>query len=226
MSDINNLIEQMYTAGLQTGYTRSRRHPSTQDAIYAIKNRIDIIDLTQTAKVLVEAQEFLAGIKRAGKKILFVGTKPEIKRLITEAAEHADMPYITKRWVGGILTNFKEIRGRINILDDLEDRKATNRLIYRTKKERLLLERTIDKLNANFGGIKDMKDLPGALVIIDPLKENNAVKEARIKNIPIVALGNTDCDMSVIEYPIIGNDATQASVSLILNALVEAMKTI
>jgi small subunit ribosomal protein S2 len=210
--------------GVHVGYSRSRRHPSTNTHIYAIKNRVDIIDLTQTENVLNSAKEFLATVKRNGKKVLFVGTKPEIKRLISDAGGTTDMPYVTKRWVGGMLTNFKEIQTRVNRLIDLEERRKTDTLIYRTKKERLMLEREIERLELNFSGVKDMKDMPGVMIVVDPLKEAIAVKEARDKNIPIIALCNTDCDISIIDFPIVGNDATQGSVGLILNQLIEAMK--
>ncbi len=224
MLDTNAQIASLYEAGVHIGYSRSRRHPSSNAHVYAIKNRIDIINLDHTVGQIAAAQEFLATMKRSGKKILFVGTKPEVKRLVEEYATRFDMPFVTKRWVGGMLTNFKEIRVRVDLLKDLEERRATDTLIYRTKKERLLLERTIDKLALNFGGVRELTEFPGAIVIIDPLKEDGAVKEARIKNIPVVALGNTDCDMSPIDFPIIGNDATQESIRAILELITDGMK--
>ncbi len=215
----------MYTAGVHVGYSRSRRHPSVTPHIYAVKNRVDIINLNHTVEQIADAKAFLASLKNSGKKILFVGTKPEIKRVILDVSSRLDMPFVNKRWVGGTMTNFKEIRGRIDMLEDLEARGAAGTLIYRTKKELLMLQRKTEKLALNFGGLKDLTELPGALFVIDPLKESNAVAEARVKNIPIIAIANSDCDISVIDYPIVANDATQSSVTSIVNALVEVIKS-
>ncbi len=223
--DTQKTIEEMYTAGVHVGYSRSRRHPSVTPHVYAVKNRVDIINLNHTHQQIADAKVFLSSLKNSGKKILFVGTKPEIKRIIEDISSRLDMPFVSKRWVGGTMTNFKEIRGRVDMLEDLEERKAAGTLIYRTKKELLMLERKTEKLSLNFAGLKDLTALPGALFVIDPLKETNAVQEARLKNIPIIAIGNTDCDMSIVDYPIVANDASQASVSYIVNALIEVIKS-
>lgn len=222
---MEKMIEAMYAAGVHVGYSRSRRHPSTTESIHAVKNRMDIIDLSQTATQLEAAIEFLKSVKASGKKILIVGTKPEVKRFVREATDASDMPYVVKRWIGGTLTNFKEIKGRVDMLKDLSQRQETGSLIYRTKKELLMLERKIEKLELNFGGLKDMEELPAAMIVIDSLKEDNAVQEARIKDIPIVAIANTDCDISIIDYPIVANDASQKSVGMIMEQIIESIKS-
>lgn len=172
---------------------------------------------------MTAAQAFLKTVVASGKKVLFVGTKPETKNLIEATAEKLNMPFVIKRWVGGTLTNFKQIRTRVNMLLDLTSRKEDGTLVYRTKKELLLLNRKMVKLELNFGGIKDMNTLPGALIVVDPKKEHLAVAEARVLGIPVVAIANTDCDISIIDHAIVANDANVTSVSLILDTITSGL---
>jgi len=213
--------EDMYAAGVHVGYSRSRRHPSVVPSLFGMKHRMDVVNLEETQKQIQSAHDFLKTVMANGKKVLFVGTKPETKQLVLGTAEKLDMPFVVKRWVGGTLTNFKQIRTRVNMLHDLTARKEDGTLVYRTKKELLLLERKMVKLELNFGGIKDMNTLPGALVVVDPKKEHLAVAEARVLGIPVVAIANTDCDISIIEQAIVANDANVNSVGLVLSTLTD-----
>ena len=167
--------EDMYAAGVHVGYSRSRRHPSVVPSLFGMKHRMDVVNLEATQQQIQSAHDFLKTVMANGKKVLFVGTKPETKQLVHGIAEKLDMPFVIKRWVGGTLTNFKQIRTRVNMLHDLTARQEDGTLVYRTKKELLLLERKMVKLELNFGGIKDMNTLPGALVVVDPKKEHLAV---------------------------------------------------
>lgn len=215
--------EALYAAGVQTGYSRSRRHPSVMDSLFGMKHRMDIINIAKTQDQMTAAQAFLKTVTASGKKVLFVGTKPETKNLIEATAEKMNMPFVIKRWVGGTLTNFKQIRTRVNMLLDLTSRKEDGTLVYRTKKELLLLNRKMVKLELNFGGIKDMNTLPGALIVVDPKKEHLAVAEARVLGIPVVAIANTDCDISIIDHAIVANDANVTSVGLILETITNGL---
>jgi len=211
--------EDLYAAGVQIGYSRSRRHPSVIDSLFGMKHRMDIINLSATQDQMTAAHTFLKTVAASGKKVLFVGTKPETKNIVESTAEKFNMPFVVKRWVGGTLTNFKQIRSRVNMLHDLTSRKEDGTLVYRTKKELLLLNRKMVKLELNFGGIKDMSTLPGAIVVVDPKKEHLAVAEARVLGIPVVAIANTDCDISIINHPIIANDANVTSVATVLETV-------
>lgn len=215
-------VKDMFDRGAQFGYSKTRRHPSTIPFIHSSKNRGDIINLERTVEQLAAAEEVLKGLGAAGKTVLFVGTKPEIRDLVVAAADALAMPYVDERWVGGTLTNFKEIRSRAERLIDLEYRREHNELIFKTKKERLMLEREIIKLKKNFGGITPLKALPDAMIIIDPLYEDIAVAEAASGGIPTIALANTDCNIDLVTYPIVANDATRPSVEYFVKALRDA----
>lgn len=216
--------DELYAAGAHVGYSRSRRHPSVMSSLFGMKHRTDIIDLAKTGEQISAAREFLLSVLASGKNVLLIGTKPEVKRVVQEHADTLGLPSVTKRWVGGTLTNFKQIRARVDMLEDLQARKEAGTLIYRTKKELLMIDRKIEKLDRNFGGIRTLKNLPGAIVVVDPKKEHLAVAEARVLGIPIVALANTDCDISILELPIMANDASFDSVTLVMNALLGELK--
>jgi small subunit ribosomal protein S2 len=216
--------EDMYAAGVQIGYSRSRRHPSVIDSLFGMKHRMDIINLAATQDQMTAAHAFLKTVIASGKKVLVIGTKPETKNLVESVATKLNMPFVTKRWVGGTLTNYKQIRSRVNMLHDLTSRKEDGTLVYRTKKELLLLNRKMVKLELNFGGIKDMNTLPGALIVVDPKKEHLAVAEARVLGIPVVAIANTDCDISIINHAIIANDANVTSVAIVLETITNELE--
>jgi small subunit ribosomal protein S2 len=219
---VSTLVQTLYDANSHVGYRRARRHPSVTPFLFGVKHRGDVIDLDTTATQVEDVIAFLGDLKAQGKKIVVVGTKPELKKQIEDTAHDMIMPYATKRWVGGTLTNFGQIRGRIDMLQDLEQKQASNSLVYRTKKELLMLERKILKLRLTFGGLIRMTSKPAALLVVDPRKEHIAVQEAITLNIPVIAIANTDCDISIIDYPIVANDATVSSVSTVLKMLSEA----
>lgn len=215
-------VQALLEAGAHYGFTKSRRHPSTQNFIIATKNKSDLINLEATADQVEKAKEVLRGLAAGGKTVMLVGTKTEAENAIKNAALKIQALSVTNRWVGGIITNFSEIRKRIQRLTTLRDEKSQGLLEKYTKKERLLLDREMDKMERNFGGIVDMKRIPDILVVVDPTKEHIAVTEAKMMQIPVIALANTDCDLTKVDYPIVMNESSRASIELVMNALAEA----
>jgi small subunit ribosomal protein S2 len=225
MSKANEaLINEMFDAGAHVGYSKTRRHPSTREFIFESRKKKDIINLEQTELHLNAALAFLAELKKADKQVLFVGTKAEAKGIVRAAAELIDMPFVTERWLGGTLTNSKEIKTRVDRLIKLTDQAEKGELIAANKKEKLMLEREIERLERKFGGIKNMKKAPAALFVVDPKKEEIAVTEARQMNIPVIALANTDCDVSIITYPIVANDTNVSSVKFFTQKISDSLK--
>ena len=216
-------IKKLFEAGAHYGYTRTRRNPTVAPYLFGQKNRTDIFDLETTHKKLEEAKKALAEVAAAGKAILFVGGKNEARILVRHAAERADEPHVVGRWIGGTLTNFKQISKRIKRLETLTEDKEKGNLDKYTKKERLLIDREIEDLESTFGGIVSMKELPGALFVVDPRHEEIAVNEARIMNIPVVALANSDCDLTHVAHPIPANDATRKSITFFVDEIVTAI---
>jgi len=220
----STLIQALFERGAQYGYSKTKRHPSIAPFIFTSKNRGDIIDLEQTAVQVESAQKFLKELAAAGKVVVFVGTKPEVRDTMRAAANSINAPFVDNRWIGGTLTNFSEIKKRTERLLDLEYRREHNELIYKTKKERLMLEREIIRLQKNFGGIAQVKKTPDAIFVVDPLYEHIAVAEAISIDIPIIALANTDCDIRELDYPIVANDSTRPSVEYIVSTMRDALK--
>ena len=220
----NKLISEMFAAGAHFGYSRSRRHPSFKPFIFGAKSGVEILDLEKTSVELEKAKEFIKSIAKTGKKILFVGTKNEAKQVVENAAVSIDMPYVTERWVGGVLTNFPEIKKRISRLEDLRSKRENGELIMYTKKERLLIDKDIERLERNFSGLVSMKDLPVAMFVIDPKKESIAVKEALYLGIPVVALAGSDCNLKEVDYAIPGNDSSVTSIAFFAGQITQAFK--
>jgi len=218
----NERIEEMFKAGAHFGYSKTRRHSSVSPFIFGVKNRVEIIDLEKTDSLLTEALEFIANFARDNKQILFIGGKNEAREALKIAAESVDMPYVDGRWIGGTLTNFPEIKKRLLKLEDLVQQKEKGELSKYTKKERLMIDREIDKLNRFFAGILPMKDLPKAIVVVDSKKENIAVGEAIKMKIPVIALCGTDCDISEINYPIVCNDSSVSSIAFFVSEIAKA----
>lgn len=221
---MSNLMEQMVAAGAQYGYSKTRRHPSAKKYVFATKNNADIIDLNYTEKMLEDALKFVKTLGEEKKNILFVSGKPESKKIIETAAKSLNMPYVENRWIGGTLTNFTQIKKRIDVLLDLKAKKEKGELEKYTKKEQSDFARQIEKMTKNFGGLVGMIKKPDAVFIVDVRKEKNAITEAMKTNTPIISLSNTDCDITTIDYPIIGNDASRTSVEFFVNAIVDAYK--
>lgn len=221
----NVTIEAMFKAGAHFGYSRARRHSSVRSYLYGAKNGVDIIDLSETAKMLENAKERMIELGKLGKPVLFVGTKKEIRDIVQAAAESLSMPYVTERWVGGMLTNWTEIKKRTGRLKELTDKFAKSELEKYTKKERLLFEREMAKLQTEFGGIVTLEATPAALIIIDPRKEHIAVEEALKMKVETIALMNSDCNATQITHPILANDSALESVKYFTEVLRDAYQS-
>jgi small subunit ribosomal protein S2 len=218
------LITDMFAAGAHFGYSRSRRHASAKPYIFGVKNGMEILDLEKTSLDLENAKEFIKTLAKGGKQILFVGTKNEAKKAVENGAVSVDMPYVTERWVGGVLTNFPEIKKRIARLEDLRNKREKGELIMYTKKERLLIDKDIERLERNFSGLVSMKDLPVAMFVVDPKKEGIAVKEAQYLHIPVVALAGSDCNLKELDFAIPGNDSSVSSIAFFVGQITQAFK--
>jgi len=214
----------MFAAGAHFGYSRSRRHPSAKAFIFGTKNGIEIMDLEKTSVELEKAKAFVNTLAKGGKQILFVGTKSESKKVVEDGASSIDMPFVADRWVGGVLTNFPEIKKRVALLEDLRSKKEKGELAIYTKKERSLIDKDIERLERNFAGIVSMKETPAAMFVVDPRKESIAIKEAQHLGIPVVALASSDCNIKEIDFPIPGNDSSVSSVSFFVSQIVDAFK--
>jgi small subunit ribosomal protein S2 len=221
----NTVIDAMFNVGAHFGYSRARRHASVSPFLFGAKNGVDIIDLTHTAKQLDIARARAEEVAKSGKPVLFVGTKQEIRALVEETALSLNMPYVTERWVGGMLTNWPEIRKRTNRLKELSEKFAKGELDKYTKKEKLLFEREMGRLQAEFGGIASLEGAPGLIVIVDTREEHIAVTEAKKMRVETIGIGNTDCDASKVTYPVVGNDAAILSVSFFLKQIAEAVES-
>ena len=221
----NPQVEAMFKAGAHFGYSKTRRHASMAPFIFTTKNRVDMIDLEKAEKSLEVAKEYLKSFAQGDKQVLFVGTKPEARRITQELAESIDMPYVVERWVGGVITNSPEIKKRITLLQDLQSQKEKGELEKYTKKERLLIDAKIAKMHKLFSGLVNLRKMPDALLVIDAKKEHIAVTEAHKAHIPVISLINTDTAIKSVEFPIIGNDASVSSISFFLKALVDAYKS-
>jgi small subunit ribosomal protein S2 len=216
-------IKSLYDVGAHFGYPRTRRHPTASPFLYTTKDRTDIFDLEETQKRLDAAKAFISSLSSQGKTVLFVGGKNETAAIIKSAAERIGEPYVAGRWIGGTLTNFKNIRKRIERLERLTADKESGELEKKyTKKEQLLLSREVEGLIFRFGGITKMHDLPGALFVVDSRHEKIAVQEANQLRIPVIALSSSDCDFSKVQFPIPGNDTAVKSVSLIVDEIADA----
>ncbi len=218
------LVEGLFTAGAHFGFIKSRRHPSTKPFIYGVKNKIEIFDLEKTSQSLADALAFVEDLGSKGGKILFVSGKNEAREAVTATAEAINMPYVAGRFIGGTLTNFPEIKKRVDKLESWVSQKEKGELVKYTKKERLLIDREIDKLREFFFGLSVMKTLPQAVFVIDSKKESIAVKEAQKMNIPVVALCGTDNNLNEVEFPIPGNDSSKTSIEFFLGKVAESYK--
>ena len=216
-------MKSLLEAGVHFGHQKRRWNPKMRRYIFTHRNGIHIIDLQKTLRMLEEAAGFISEVAADGKKVLMVGTKKQAQDTIITESQRANAFYITTRWLGGTLTNFKTIQSRIDYLVDLETRKAKGEFESLAKKEALKLEDSISRLNRYLGGIKEMTEMPGALFVIDVGKEAIAVAEARRVGIPIVALVDSDCNPELIDYPIPGNDDAIRSIRLVTGRITTAI---
>jgi small subunit ribosomal protein S2 len=217
-------VEQLFNAGAHYGYSKTRRHPSVSSFIYTTKNKTDIIDIEKTKIMLDEAMEFIKSIGSQNKTVLFVGTKPEAKEVIKGMAESLNMPYVSERWIGGTLSNFTEIKKRINELEKYNKESTTGELEKYTKKERVVMAKKMEKLARYYTGLLSLKKAPDAIYIVDAKAEHIAATEARKSNVPVVALVNSDSNIKGIDYPVVCNDAAIPSIRIFTDSIVKAYK--
>jgi small subunit ribosomal protein S2 len=216
-------MKQLLEAGVHFGHQTRRWNPKMAEYIFTERNGIYIIDLQKTVKKVEEAYNFIKEVSASGKDILFVGTKKQAQESIEIEATRANMFYVNQRWLGGMLTNFKTIRKRIDRLTELEKMEEDGTFEVLPKKEVTKLKAEMEKLEKNLGGIKNMKGDPGAIFVVDPRKEKIAIQEAHILGIPIVAIVDTNCDPEEIDYPIPGNDDAIRAVKLLTSKIADAV---
>ncbi|HZK10715.1 MAG TPA: 30S ribosomal protein S2 [Clostridia bacterium] len=207
-------MKSLLEAGVHFGHQTKRWNPKMKPYIYTERNGIYIIDLQQSVKMLEEACDFIRDLASKGGKVLYVGTKKQARIAIEQEAKRAGMYYINQSWKGGLLTNFQTIRKRIDYLFELEEMEADGTFEALPKKEVILLRREKDKLERFFNGIRDMRELPDAIFIIDQNKEKIAIHEAKLLGIPVVGILDTNCDPDEIDYPIPGNDDAIRAIKL------------
>ena len=216
-------MKQLLEAGVHFGHQTRRWNPKMAQYIFTERNGIYIIDLQKTVKKVDEAYAFVRDVAMEGKTVLFVGTKKQAQESIESEAKRCNMYYVNNRWLGGMLTNFRTIRTRIERLNAIDKMEENGQFDVLPKKEVAKLNNEREKLEANLGGIREMKKLPGALFVVDPRKEHIAVTEARKLNIPIVAIVDTNCDPDEIDYVIPGNDDAIRAVKLIAGKMADAV---
>lgn len=218
-------IKRLFETGAHFAQVKSRRHPSMKQFILGASGRTEIIDLAQTETQIELAKRVLEVLAKEGKTILFVGGKAEISSLVKEAAERAGQPYVATRWLGGTISNWTEIKKRIDRLADLLEKKAEGTLAKQhTKLEVVMLDREMKRLAERLDGITGMAKRPDALLVVDTKHEKHAIKEARDAGIPVIAIMSSDCNIKDATYPILANDASRSTVGLILTELVEAFE--
>ena len=217
-------MKQLLEAGVHFGHQTRRWNPKMVEYIYCERNGIYIIDLQKTVKKLEEAYSFVRNLAENGQTILFVGTKKQAADAVKEEASRVGMYYVNARWLGGMLTNFKTMRTRIDRLAQLKKMQEDGTFDMLPKKEVMKLLGEMEKLEKYLGGVKEMKKLPGALFVVDPRKEHNAIAEARKLRIPIVAIVDTNCDPDEIDYVIPANDDAIRAIRLIASTMANAVQ--
>ena len=216
-------MKQLLEAGVHFGHQTRRWNPKMAQYIFTERNGIYIIDLQKTVRKVDEAYAFVRDVAMEGKSILFVGTKKQAQESIESEAKRCNMFYVNNRWLGGMLTNFATIRTRVERLNAIDKMEQSGQFEVLPKKEVVKLLHEMEKLDKYLGGVKEMKKLPGALFIVDPRKERNAIAEARKLRIPIVAIVDTNCDPDEVDYPIPGNDDAIRAIRLISSVMANAM---
>jgi small subunit ribosomal protein S2 len=216
-------VKDLLEAGVHFGCRASRWNPRMKPYIFGKRNLIHIIDLRESLRGIIKATTFLQRLTAEGHQVIFVGTKRQAAPVVQECATSVNMPLVTERWLGGTLTNFATIRGRMKALMELESQALDPQFASRPKKEQATVLRDKRKMLRNLDGLRRMEKLPGAMVVVDPKKEHNAVREANKLGIPVIAILDTDCDPTVIDIPIPGNDDSMRSIQVLLKKLTEAV---
>lgn len=221
---ISKNLEELFKVGAHYAYGKSRRHSSAKPFIFGTKNRTEIFDLEKTNQSLEVALDFVRTLASEGKVILLASSKLEAKDAIVSAGSTLGLPYVAGRWIGGTFTNTTEIKKRVAVLVDLTEKKLKGELVKYTKKERLLIDRKIAKLEKMYSGLLDMKGMPAALFVVDSKEEAIAVTEAHQMNIPVISLSNSDCNLKELDFPIPANDSARASIAYFVGKIAEAYK--
>jgi len=221
---VEELIKKLLEAGVHFGHQTKRWSPKMKKFIFGQRSGIYIIDLEKTVQCLNEARDFMRDITAKGGKVLFIGTKKQAQMIVEEEAVKSEMFYVKNRWSGGLLTNFQTVRKSIDRLKEIEQMQENGIWENLKKKEIASLMKEKDKLLFNFGGIREMKGMPQAVFVVDPKKEEIAVREAYKLGIPIVAIIDTNCDPDLITYPIPGNDDALKSIRIIANLVAESVR--
>jgi len=217
------LVKDLVDAGVHFGHRVSRWNPKMEPYIHGKRNMIHIIDVKETIKGLLRARRLVQNMVAGGKDVLFVGTKRQARHAVEEEAKRCGMHYVSERWLGGTLTNFRTIRARLNRLEELEKLWQTGQIETYSKKMKATLQREMDKIRTNLEGIRRMDRMPGVMVIIDTRREHIAVKEARKLGVPTIALIDTDSDPDLIDLPIPGNDDAMRAVEILMRELADAV---
>ena len=218
-----NLVQELVEAGVHFGHRASRWNPKMGQYIYGRKNQIHILDIRETVRGLLRAKKFLSQVASGGSLVLFVGTKRQAGESIEREALRCSMPFVSERWLGGALTNFRTIRSRMGRLEELETIRGGEELQNYSKKMQSSLNREYRKMYRNLNGLRTMNRLPECLVIVDPKKEKNAVREARSLGITTIAMIDTDCDPDSVDLPIPANDDGTRSIDMIISHLADAI---
>lgn len=224
--DFENLeidMKAMLKSGVHFGHQKARKNPKMNEYIFGVKNGINIIDLEKTAEKLKEAMDFIEKTVSEGRDILFVGTKKQVRNLLESAARKCEMPFVVERWLGGTFTNFKIISNRTRFLREGQEKMKNGEYDKYTKFEQMKIAEELDKLESKMGGVKKMIKLPGAIFSTGVIEDDLAIKEARKKNIPIIALVDTNADPSMIDFPIPSNDDAISSLRLMLSLVSKAV---
>jgi small subunit ribosomal protein S2 len=222
-SKIEISMEEMFKNGVHFGHHKSRKNPKMDEFIFGVKNGINILDLQKTAQKLKEALAFMSQVIAGGQKILFVGTKKQAKKIVEAAAKRCEMPYVTERWLGGTFTNYPVISGRTRYLRDGQDKMGRGEYGKYTKFEQMKFMEELERLETKMGGIKYMDRLPGAIFVTGVVEDNLAVKEAKIKNIPVIALADSNIDPRDIDYIIPANEDAVSSLKIIMAYVIKAV---
>lgn len=215
-------LQELLEAGVHFGHQVRRGHPRMRPYIYGAREGVSVIDLTQSEKYLKEACEFIYNSGKERKVLLFVGTKKQARSIVEELAKKLEAPYLVERWIGGFLTNFSEIAKNIKKLKEYLEQKQKGELSKYTKKEQLLLERKMGKLQKDFAGVMNLSGLPDAIFVVDAVSDNIAIREANRLNIKVVAIADSNCDPTEIDYPIPGNDDAIKSIKILVGSIAAA----
>lgn len=224
MTKIKVSVEKLFELGAHFGHQKSRFHPKAKDFIYSEEGDVLVFDLPKTKHLIIDALDFLAKVAKEKGEILFLGTKKQIKSKIKEVAQLSGDHFVNERWLGGTLTNFSQIQKSLDKLRDLKEKKAKGEFNEYTKKERLLIDREIDRLESLFGGLSEIKKLPSALVVVDIKREKTAVSEAKKTGVPVVAVVDSNSDPNLVDYPIPMNDDSAEAVGYVLDLISEVVK--